>query len=431
MRTVRHLASLLVLLWAWTAHAQIAVTRVAANTSTGNQDLTAAGVTWTPVAAVLLVSYATTDATAADHGLIATGFTDCTNSATAQGRSQHNANPTSTVVRTHTTLLQIVNTSNTTLDAEGALVGCITGGVRINWTDAPGAAYLLHLVLFGSATVSNAAAGTFASQSTIGNATDVTAPGFTPHDVLLSMARVNTGNTTSSEMRGCLGVGNATAQGSIGWQDFNNVSTTLVVSGTSSTYACQGASGNAFQTQSAQELGSFDASGFSSTTRTAAGGYLVTYLALRYQSGISSWTGVVSTPTSPQAVSYSSVGFLPGFVLLLQSGSDTINVGKISADAGYTGVSLLTSTAQYAMSRAAVDAQATPSNTQSLSDDQAIQLPGPSGSTLFTGTLDTFHSTGFTLDFTATDSMARQWYAWAISGGAAPGATARRGYAWW
>ena len=55
-----------------------AVTRVACNTSTGNQDITISGLGWTPKLAVFYLSYADTDGTLAAHSCMSVGFFDGT-----------------------------------------------------------------------------------------------------------------------------------------------------------------------------------------------------------------------------------------------------------------------------------------------------------------------------------------------------------------
>lgn len=63
--------------------------------------------------------------------------------------------------------------------------GADAGKFTINWTDAPGGAYIIHYLFLGGADITNAKAGSFLYPTATGNQ-DVTDPGFQPDFVLLS-----------------------------------------------------------------------------------------------------------------------------------------------------------------------------------------------------------------------------------------------------
>ena len=97
--------------------------------------------------------------------------------------------------------------------------GADGGKFTINWTDAPGGAYIIHYLFLGGADIANAKAGSFTYPTATGNQ-DVTDPGFQPDFVLLSSpfeaadaggapgssvhAKLAIGMATSSSNRGCL-----------------------------------------------------------------------------------------------------------------------------------------------------------------------------------------------------------------------------------
>ena len=92
----------------------------------------------------------------------------------------------------------------------------------------------------------------------------------------------------------------------------------------------------------------------------------------------------------------------------------TIDTGNKSTLAGSRGIHAIDASNQYSNSFSAEDAQGT-TDTQSLSDDVAINQPDHGGGTLFTASFTSFDTNGWTLNFSNTDTgSARLFFALAI-----------------
>ncbi len=122
-------------------------------TSSGNFDLTIAGVTWTPKAILLLVCQATATDTDTAHGALGAYLTDGTTHYSFSGGSRDN-------VATTWSNIYISGDSFHHIDArpgasevtpEATFVSFIAGGVRLNYAsgEQPDIAFKAHMILFG------------------------------------------------------------------------------------------------------------------------------------------------------------------------------------------------------------------------------------------------------------------------------------------
>src|SRR4030065_1189114 len=133
----------------------VVTTRVACNTSTGTQDITISGC-GTPKAARFTLVRAATDGTAANHAVISYGFTDGTRQFAISFEDENALATTETYQAKSSALVVRIGNGGAdgTLEGSAEFSAWITDGVRIDWTDAPDAAYLLIVDLFGGTDLS-------------------------------------------------------------------------------------------------------------------------------------------------------------------------------------------------------------------------------------------------------------------------------------
>jgi hypothetical protein len=191
-----------------------------ANTSTGTQDLT--GTSFTPKTAIVWWSRATnTVDTFVENSSLGYGFTDGTTSICINGTSEDNqaSSDTAQILRDDAiiTTLDLTGTV-TTIDSVATFSSWLSNGMRINWTDAPAAAFKFHVLFLGGTDITNVSVGKFTCATATGNQ-DITAPGFTPDGVIFAYAGLNnTFNETGTDSV-ALGIGAGT-DASNGWGQY-------------------------------------------------------------------------------------------------------------------------------------------------------------------------------------------------------------------
>ena len=403
----------------------IAVTRVACPTGTGTQDITTTDLGGlTPKAALFIVNKATADGSAADHAVLAIGAcTGAANRWSSGGFQEHGQDTTDAGDASSDDYCIFISNMAGGADALADFSAWITNGVRINWSDAPGAAYLLTVVLFAGSDLS-AKAGVISLGDTLNNAVDVTGVGFEPDVVIASVLASADGEAANWKTAGNLGFvhnGDSVTQRCLlkFWRDNQGTSDEALQVRT------DGGTGQCFQGSSGLdwygEFGTFDADGFTVTTRNAgANNSRLVYLALAFAGAQHAWVGTHTTPTSTGNNSESGPGFQPQAVLLIQNLAEAAATAYSDSRAGSFGLSVITATAQYATSVSSEDGAGT-SNTQSLSDDQSVQLPDDDGVALLAVTHVSLDASGWTTNYTAVAAAAKLFLGLAI-GAAAGGA---------
>jgi len=403
----------------------VAVTRVACNTSTGTQDITTTDLGGlTPKAALFVVTKATSDGSAATHAVLGMGATDGTNQ-WAIGNMARDAQSSTQCARRAMTdeCVMIMVDTGPSVDGEAAFSSWITNGVRIDWGDAPAAAYLLTVVFFAGTDLS-VDVGTFTFASTVNTDTDVTSVGFEA-DAVLFASHANpindTGYTSFFASFGIALNSSPVRQYSAAITDRHAQATTNINGLTSDDYAISILyNGSNYL---AGEIGSFDASGFSCTTRVNnGGGEQIGYLALSFGGAVDFEAGVVATPTSTGNQSITDPGFTPQAVLLGLSRCATLDtVETDQLDAGVFGISVFDEDDEYCNSTQS-EAGVGTSDTQSLSDDSVVNLPEGDGTAGHVASFVSFDANGWTWNFSTTDTgSARQWWYFAVEEEAAAG----------
>lgn len=394
---------------------KIAVTRAAANTDTGNQDFTTADLGGlTPKAAYFIITTAITDGALADHACFGIGACDGTNQWAINMTSEHGQANSDTDRRLETNeCISIGNPGAKTVDGEASFVGFIANGVRINWDNAPAAAYLVTVILFAGTDLS-VHCNTEALGDSVNNVVDVTNPGMQPDIVLAACVNSQSAGSSGSDSYFSVGVvkggGN---QRSHTIQSKNNAANMQTTADISTAY------GVVITTQSSGaldwggEFSDFDADGFTVTTRNnGANGTTLCYLALKFD-GFSTYVGTYDTPTSIGDDAIATPSFTPQFLMFGMTHLEAVDTVDGSDLSGTFGLSVIDADNAYSNAVQDDDGNVT-SDTSSLSDDQAVNFPDDIATASITGTFVSFDANGWTLNFSAVEGNAKKWWAFAV-----------------
>ncbi|MFQ5774185.1 MAG: hypothetical protein ACE5GS_06695 [Kiloniellaceae bacterium] len=401
---------------------KFAPVRLAQPAATGDQDFTADLGGTTPNAVLFLVTEGSLDGTPADGAAICLGAaTGATQRWHFGGASRHALATTDTRRWANNTSCIRVKDGAGNLKCEADFVkflstadtGDGTTGARINWSSADAVGRLVTCLLI---VCDNARAGD-AQLGNVDVATDVTAPGFRPSDVLVG--NINTGfGPGAGEWYWSLGIAHD-AGAVVDQRGFSFRSRDNRATGSPQAELYGSRAGGVLDTLGI-EISAFDAQGFSATPRLASANFPICYLALDFGTR-ASWVGGVDSPTATGNRAETAPGFKPQLVLEFATMLQSLDTRIVTGDAGAFALSLFTDAAEFCNAAAEEDAAAT-TNNQALSDDQAINLDDHTGATAFDATFVSFDANGWTLNFSAADATLRKWFAFAVeaeAGGAA------------
>jgi hypothetical protein len=398
----------------------IDVGRFTLNSGTGTQNLSFANFdedcTSVTCAVIFFMSSATADATATAGRIINVGFADGTSEISSYGEDDDGLGTTNSDRRISSN--EVIEDNPQALSINFS--AWLSDGVQINIGATTGVQHLVNAVIFGGSTLS-ADVGSFTSNASIDGTTDVTSVGFTSDLVFLTGVRTGTINSGGSNHIFTMGIAlndGSDTQGSIGCYSRDNQATSDVHAVTSSLYAAQHTDNSGLD--QAIQIGTFDSSGFTSTTKIAGTAYVYGYLALEIGALDSSLVDI-STPTSTGNDSV-TIGHASRFGLILGTLAQAFDTDEADSDGGSCMFSIMTSDAQYVIGNASEDNVGT-SNTQSYNDDIAIYMSQDDGScsagSCFTGTLSSFDNTSWNFNYSATfTDAARKWLGFAIEGDA-------------
>ena len=374
----------------------------------------------TPKAAILIVpvSGCSTDGTATAGMVKGIGFTDgylapdsfhaLTSADAGASSATGTRNLTGRVleeVTPATTVQQVVYTKNPAF---------ITNGVSLSSSEVgTSAATFVEIIFFAGSDLSAALTSTTLTNA-VDTAHDITDPGFEP-DVVISCC-------TSSSGIG-LGLVHNDRAGTVTQRAMIHRArsarpTAENCAAIRASYG-GGVSAGAFTSDANcwLEFGTFDSSGFTMTTRVAAPGssMKVSTLALRFGTGplVSSKVYTFDTPTATGDNTDTNPGFQPQFVMYLGSLLETMDSFNDTTLAGSSSISTIDTTDAHCASWSDEDA-ADPTNTQSLMDDQAVNLPLHDGSAGLAASFSAFTSTGVTLNWSDIETNAKKWLGLAI-----------------
>lgn len=416
---MRVLFLLVLLLAAPSWAAEFAVVQCALPTVNGNSvDCTSTSF-GTPLGAFVWGGYGTANGTVVNHAGLWMGAYDGTRQHSRAFASEDGQldSDTGAVVDADSALITLLNTSQAK-DGD-CTASFITDGIRLTCADAPPAAYLANVVLIGGSGVSSVYTDTATSNATVNLTTAVTVPGFEP-DLVLVWSNNNDTTNWSSSIGWATNEGGSVVQRSVAMLDSNADANMIVTSRLATNRVVMyPAPGGSIATI---ELTSFDANGFTVTTRDASAAIPFSYLAVKFNSlSVKTITSAAPTSTGSQAVT--GVGFTPQFGFMLQGEFAAVDTQYASDNGEVQGISAFTASASASAATAHEDGDST-SNTESMTDSKVCRTRKDAAD-YATCTLTSFDSDGATFNYTATNGTARQRAILFVQA-AAVGAAARR-----
>lgn len=391
----------------------VAVGQFAANTATGNQTVSSItdqdGGAFTPLALLLWVTNVTANAYAQGAYFCFGCATSPTQRWTVSYADDDGLNTTDSGRSGSASLIaRILNDGTPTVDAEADFVSFGSGEFTINWSNAPGSAWLVNYMALGGSDITNAKAGTVNLASS-GASQAFTDPGFQPdflltaHQLLSPLgssatAEVGFGAATSASDQAASVVIARDAQGTSlngQWQKSGRV---MLGMASDSAADCEAA------------LSSFDANGFTlSVSDLPAAARTMCYLAIKG----GQWKAGVDTQATTNTAKDTALPFDPvavGFFSTNATSSASIfTTGcRMTVGAG-NGVS---ETFSWFDSQ---DAQGTSDTAQKSLNTKAIGFGFTNTSSeTVTGTADLSMGTEeFTLTWAGVDGNAREFIYWA------------------
>ena len=409
--------------------ADLGIVRVAANTVTGFQQITQAGL-GTVRAAMLSISAATADGDANPAMLVA-GFTDGVTQRAAGHVSAH----AKALPDAHAWHRGISDGCLFTLSAaDGTVTGrarfnrWVDDGVEIEWTQAPPSPFLMQVFLFAGPEDLHAKCGEVTTPAAVDTGTVVSDVGFSPQ-MFVTLSTWADGFDDVSRPDAILNLGLfalrlGTGQNrTVSVKDDDAGAVSNQVGNTSNQHVVRSFNSSGVGI-SAVELGALTATGFTATTRLGAGSNTLAYLALNFGAFTSTGGQVVSFPTVAGNKSEVSCGIRPRAVLttVAINGTSTTPLSN-NARASVIGLGGFTKDRAATMNTAARDNVATTgtiSSTNPLPFRAQVATGGALGVRTSFVSLDTL---GFTLNWTELGgfgSFGFNFYAIAFSAPAYP-----------
>jgi hypothetical protein len=375
----------------------------------------------TPKAAVLIVSGATTLDTAAAGARLGVGFTDGTNQFSFSIQSEDGQGTTDTDRRSENDELVSIMLANGLVDGEANFSAFIANGITIAWGDYPASAYYITAIFFAGTDVS-AYCGSFTPNTTQNSSVDVTTVGFEPDVVLFLYNHIV--SIPDKNQHAILSFGAAVNDGA----DSQACTSSYWLHGQATTdnqLALFGSYAFGFPAITVGEIGTFDADGFTCTTRLGNNLRPPGFLALNFNSVITAGLDVLTTPTSTgnQAFTVSLGGETPQLAIMGMTKADAIDTVYTDSRGGTAGFYVCDADDEASHAVQDEDGQAT-SDTQSYAAAKAT-LDDHDGTGLFDASFVSFAADMVRLNFQETDSTARKW--WCLSFGSEAAAAAPSG----
>ncbi len=383
---------------------KIAVTHVALNTSTGNQDITISGF-GTPKAAIFIATQMVYGGSTGSPIYGSIGATDGTNQWVDAWHSSDNvsANGSNRTNRRAGTTRVIALASNT-ISADAHFNAWITDGVRITIdTNGAAGAYGLLVILIGGSSVT-ASAGT-KTLTTQNNSVTVT-PGFQTN-ALFAASHLGAFNYTNSASM-ITSMGFASYDGTTILQCSN-----LARDDTVTPSASQGEvrSGGFIAGGSSRyaELANVTSTAFDITSRGAdLSTWTVGYLALNFGGAAAAWAGILDSPTATGNKDFTGPSFTPQAVFAIPTMLSASDTNQTSGEATAWGFSANTVAEQGCHHWRDKDNVATTIAKSEVSTT-SIHTADHAGTAAFDATFSSFASTKMTLNFTTANGTVRKW----------------------
>lgn len=333
--------------------------------------------------------------------------------------NQHNAG-TQTVCswsRNYVLLLGL-NPLAKTADCRAEVDSFITNGVRLNWLDSPGSAWMITILFFAGSI--QAHAGYVDLDNGI-HTRDATGLGFEADMVFHgAIDQISGSDDTYVNALSC-GVSHNDGAGGITEYAVVNQAASGQTEGYLVKLHKEAAIVMNFWNTGLLDwfatTQDYDSDGFTYNVQNGGSNWsFAFFLALKFTE--ESAVFEFSTPTSPGQDAYSGLGFTPSCAGMILSGAEAQDVAYVDNRAGTVGMAWWDGTDELCNTISGED-EADPTNTQSLSDDRAIAVPDDDGVLLQEAAFVSMDEDGFTLDWSNVHGTAKKWAAWAVGGGIA------------
>jgi hypothetical protein len=379
------------------------VVTVAGATGGGNQDITfTGGTSFTPKAAILQwTRHAVSDNTFTDGFSFGYGFTDGTSSRCVACVSEDNVTNSDTArIQQNDSIIVALNPSGTitTVDALATFSQWLTNGMRINWSDAPGAAMRITVTFLGGADLTDVTVGTVAA--TTGASCSVSGLSYQPEWGMFLCTGTTTENSASSTAPVCISLGavdSSESQWCQLWAHADNSGSNFGRSACYHATRCIVTGDNTGVT-GYSVFGNWDATGFTLTnTDTYPGSYPIYYLIGK---GGEVKVGNDTEPASTGQQTITTNTDVKGVIIL---GAD-VNVSTIGTPGSWIS-GMGDSTLEDECLSAAEVSGSDPTANVSRHDTDAIYVNITANATAASSTIDdeaslyAVSSTGFTLDW--------------------------------
>lgn len=364
----------------------------------------------TPKAAAFWVFGTNADGSPSIHALMSMGV------ATAVGeqwciawRSRSGVTPSSTGRLAMTDeCMATLWPGSSAIDGEATFKEFVANGVTVTtgnaWSDN---FYVLVLLLAGDIEVY---ADNYTLAYTEDNSVDITDPGF-EFDFMLTSGHAqpinDTGYTTMFATMGLvLNLASGLEQYSLCYSAYNGQAAAAIYTVLSTNYGWGITTSGGIAL--AAEYSDIDSNGFTSTTRIndASDSEAVCYLAVKLN-GVSFDGGIIDLPTSTGDYVENDPGFKPQAVLQFLSQLPGVDTLYSNNDAGACGFSMIDKDNQYCGAVADED-NSNPTDTQNLVDNKAILFALDNGATGHEADFLGLVNTGWKLDFTITQGIAKK-----------------------
>lgn len=388
------------------------VTRVASNTSgdSSTQTIPLDNLSLAPNFVMLIASSATTDGTAADHARLSVGFYDGSSQAVHSVASKSGeANTATRKIADGASSILILDGGTNTILAEASCTSVSASALELSWSTLPSSAYLITVV---AATFDSVAVSTI-TQPAENATTTVNTLGFTPNMLLCVSAFEGTDATSSVPLKWSMGVKTASYAAGVAVHENSGDAAGAPKARLEEGYALYQTQQGALDLYQGEAL--IVSGGYSYKSLDNAGLGTVTVVAIDTGSvGINAQT--LNTPTSTGSANLygSALAFVPGLVLAIPTWRDNVDAagatGATDGEAGAWGIVAATPDAQFSTAWA-IEYDSATTDTQSLSDNQFLNLPDHTGANNLTVTGATFGADNVALTWGAVDASARKMIA--------------------
>lgn len=380
-------------------------------TGGSTQDFTISGETRTAVAAYFHCVAATTVDTETAHLSESWGATDGTNEFFGSIYSEDNLAAASNAWTAHNTGAVIVLLDNAgAIETQLSFNSFITGGVRLDLDDLPGAAYLVNVWLCFEGSY---AVGTVTTGAVAGTPTNVTGLGFDPTFLVVhefgstpfdatshANANVSTGYVADNATSGTLQAVHAFHdRDNVGNQQVAGITDNSVGSGVISHLGVSGLTSYDFITD-----------GFSATPVTLSVAHEIGYLAGRVE-GIDQWAGHLTSPVATGAHSFTEPGINAASAMIAVNGL-RVETHVSGASANLTRVAMFTQEDQLSAGGTSEFGKATSDTSSYATATKIIDYAFEIGTPDLVGTFTASTLTGFDVNITtatALGQLARLW----------------------